>query len=123
MVYEPDAKDPLDMHYKLVWRVVKSLDCNLLVVTSQNIILCQEKRLQLYNFKGKKLREWVLDAVIRYIRVVGGPTGREVTTSCSTPFPFSTNKTNGTTKHKQTQSTSKQPHLSHTHTHTHTHTL
>jgi len=54
-----------------------SLQCNLLVVTSLNIILCQEKRLQLYNFKGRRVREWILEAVIRYIRVVGGPSGRE----------------------------------------------
>ena len=57
--------------------MVKQLDCNLLVVTSCHIILCQERKLQLFNFKGKKVREWVLEAIIRYIRVVGGPTGRE----------------------------------------------
>jgi intraflagellar transport protein 122 len=65
------------MHYRLKEKVLKKLDCNLLVVTSCHLILCQERRLQLYNFKGRKIREWLLEAVIRYIRVVGGPAGRE----------------------------------------------
>jgi hypothetical protein len=65
------------MHYRLKEKILKKLDCNLLVVTSQHIILCQEKKLQLYSFKGRKVREWVLEAVIRYIKVIGGPSGRE----------------------------------------------
>ena len=47
------------------------------VVTSLHIILCLDKKLQLMNFKGKKEREWVLDSGIRYIKVIGGPPGRE----------------------------------------------
>ena len=55
------------------------------VVTSQHVILCQEKKLQLYTFKGEKEREWVLESVIRYIKVVGGPSGKEV---MDVPFTF-----------------------------------
>jgi intraflagellar transport protein 122 len=77
LVYETVNQDPYDMHYRLKEKILKKLDCNLLVVTSNHIILCQEKRLQLYNFQGKRIREWVLEAIIRYIRVVGGPSGRE----------------------------------------------
>jgi intraflagellar transport protein 122 len=29
----------------------------------------QEKKLQLYSFEGVKEREWLLEAVIRYIKV------------------------------------------------------
>jgi intraflagellar transport protein 122 len=65
------------MHYKARWKVQRTLECNLLVVTSMHIILCQEKKLQLYNFKGEKEREWVLESLIRYIKVVGGPQNRE----------------------------------------------
>ncbi len=35
----------------------------------------QEKKLQLYSFDGVKEREWVLDSVIRYIKVRGGRRG------------------------------------------------
>ena len=77
LIYETSVDDAFDMHYKLREKVVRQLDCNLLVVTSQHLILCMERKLQLFNFKGKKVREWLLEAVIRYIRVVGGPTGRE----------------------------------------------
>lgn len=77
LIYETNPEDPNDMHYRLKEKIVKKLDCNLLVVTSEHIILCQEKRLQLYDFKGTKIREWILEAVIRYIRVAGGPQRRE----------------------------------------------
>mmetsp|Transcript_3049 Transcript_3049/g.4655 ORF Transcript_3049/g.4655 Transcript_3049/m.4655 type:complete len:1198 (+) Transcript_3049:84-3677(+) len=77
IIYELSHDDPYDMHYRVRERILKSLDCNLLVVTSLHIILCQEKKLQLYTFEGVKEREWVLDSVIRYIKVVGGPSGRE----------------------------------------------
>lgn len=35
---------------------MKKLECNLLVVTSMHIVLCQEKKLQLHNFVGVKQR-------------------------------------------------------------------
>ncbi|GAB5355532.1 hypothetical protein AAMO2058_000213600 [Amorphochlora amoebiformis] len=76
-IYEETDSDAYDMTYSLAKKVDKELECDLLVVTSQHLILCQESRLQLYDFFGEKVREWVLEAMIRYIRVVGGPQGRE----------------------------------------------
>ncbi len=76
LIYETEDSS-FDMNYKLAHKVNKALECNLLVVTAQHLILCHEKKLQLYDFKGEKVREWVLEALIRYIRVVGGPAGRE----------------------------------------------
>ncbi|CAM9228975.1 unnamed protein product, partial [Ascophyllum nodosum] len=48
-----------------------------LLVTWSNIILCEGNVLQLYDFAGIKIREWVLDAAICSARVGGGPAGGE----------------------------------------------
>ncbi|KIZ06021.1 hypothetical protein MNEG_1945 [Monoraphidium neglectum] len=71
------AVDDNDMQYRACAKINASWDCNLLVVASAHLVLCQDKQLQLYNFDGVKEREWSLDAVIRYIKVAGGPPKRE----------------------------------------------
>jgi len=70
-------QDEREMRFRLHSRIMKKFDCNLLVVTSSHIILCFEKSLQLYNFHGIKEREWSVDSLIRYIKVIGGPPLRE----------------------------------------------
>ena len=78
VVYElQDDANPLDMHYTVCDRIHERLECNLLVVTSSHLILCQERKLQMYDFYGRRQKEWVLESIIRYIKVVGGPSGRE----------------------------------------------
>ena len=59
------------------YRIHQSLPCNLLVVTTSHIILCQERKLQLLDFQGVMVREWILASVIRYIKVDGGKAGSE----------------------------------------------
>jgi len=53
------------------------VECSLLVVTSSNIILCLEQKLQMLGFNGDLVREWILESLIRYIKVIGGPEKRE----------------------------------------------
>ncbi|XP_069499548.1 intraflagellar transport protein 122 homolog isoform X1 [Ambystoma mexicanum] len=77
LIYELYSDDTSDMHYRVKEKIMKKFECNLLVVCSQNIILCQEKRLQCLSFNGLKEREWMMESLIRYIKVIGGPTGRE----------------------------------------------
>lgn len=39
--------------------------------------LVQEKRLQCMSFTSVREKEWVMESLIRYIKVIGGPPGRE----------------------------------------------
>ncbi|KAG9467612.1 hypothetical protein GDO78_014609 [Eleutherodactylus coqui] len=77
LIYELYSEDAADMHYRVKEKIIKKFECNLLVVCSQHVILCQEKRLQCLSFKGVKEREWMMESLIRYIKVIGGPPGRE----------------------------------------------
>ncbi|XP_050414597.2 intraflagellar transport protein 122 homolog [Patella vulgata] len=77
VIYELYSDDSADMHYRVKEKINKKLECNLLVVCSKHIILCQEKRLQCLSFQGIKEKEWIMESLIRYIKVIGGASGRE----------------------------------------------
>uniref|UniRef100_A0A1A8F5N9 Intraflagellar transport protein 122 homolog n=1 Tax=Nothobranchius korthausae TaxID=1143690 RepID=A0A1A8F5N9_9TELE len=76
-IYELYTDDSSDMRYRVKEKICRKFECNLLVVCSQHIILCQEKRLQCLSFTSIKEKEWVMESLIRYIKVIGGPPGRE----------------------------------------------
>ena len=97
------------MHYKIKEKLSMSLECNLLVVTTNNLILCLDKRLQSMSFNGDIEREWILDGAIFYIKVIGGPPGRECLTAglktghvmeiyLDNPFPSVLTKVDGIVK-------------------------
>ena len=65
------------MHYKVCSRIGQKFDCTLMVVGSNCVILCQKRRLQCINFQGKLEREWTVGSHICYVRLTGGPPGRE----------------------------------------------
>ncbi|XP_065343413.1 intraflagellar transport protein 122 homolog [Cloeon dipterum] len=77
IIYELYAGDSSGMHYRVKEKINQKLVCNLLVVCADHLVLCQERRLQCLNLQGAVVREWVMDSLIRYIKVVGGPPGRE----------------------------------------------
>ncbi|XP_077073746.1 intraflagellar transport protein 122 homolog isoform X2 [Siphateles boraxobius] len=77
LIYELHSDDSNDMHYRVKEKICRRFECNLLVVCSQHIILCQEKRLQCLSFTAVKEKEWLMESLIRYIKVIGGPAGRE----------------------------------------------
>ncbi|XP_075229721.1 intraflagellar transport protein Oseg1 isoform X2 [Lycorma delicatula] len=77
VIYELYSGEPTGMHYRVREKITNKLQCNLLVVCTDHLVLCQEKRIQSITFDGIKEREWVMDSLIRYIKVVGGPSGKE----------------------------------------------
>ncbi|XP_068600570.1 intraflagellar transport protein 122 homolog [Brachionichthys hirsutus] len=77
LIYELDSDDSSDMHYRVKEKLCRKFECNLLVVCSRHIILCQEKRLQCMAFTSVREKEWVMESLIRYIKVIGGSPGRE----------------------------------------------
>nr|XP_018910721.1 PREDICTED: intraflagellar transport protein 122 homolog [Bemisia tabaci] len=76
-IYELYLGEPENMRYRVKAKINKQLDCTLLVVCSEHLIVCQEKRIESLNFDGIIEREWLLDSLIRYIRVIGGAPGKE----------------------------------------------
>uniref|UniRef100_A0A3B5B9M3 Intraflagellar transport protein 122 homolog n=1 Tax=Stegastes partitus TaxID=144197 RepID=A0A3B5B9M3_9TELE len=77
LIYELFSDDSSDMKYHIKEKICRKFECNLLVVCSQHIILCQEKRLQCLSFTSVREKEWMMESLIRYIKVIGGPPGRE----------------------------------------------
>ena len=77
VIYELYSGDLADMHYRVKEKINQKVDCNLLVVCTNHLVLCHEKKLTCLNFLGQKEREWMMESLIRYIKVVGGPSERE----------------------------------------------
>lgn len=65
------------MKYKAYKKINKRIDCNLLFVVSQHLVLVFEMKIQLLTFSGILEREWVLDSPIKYVKTVSGPPKRE----------------------------------------------
>lgn len=77
VLYELNSAENQPMHYKCKEKIAKQFNCSLLVVCAQHLVLCQDKKLQSLDFNGELQREWIMDSFIRYIKVSGGPSGRE----------------------------------------------
>lgn len=65
------------MHYRAKEKITQKLDCSLLVVCTEHLVVCQEKKLQSMFFTGVNEKEWNFDSPIRYIKIIGGPPGKE----------------------------------------------
>lgn len=65
VLYELNSGENQPMHYRVKEKISKKFNCSLLVVCAQNLVLCQEKRLQSLDFNGDLQREWIMDSFIR----------------------------------------------------------
>jgi intraflagellar transport protein 122 len=77
IIYSVQADDPFDMKYKAHKKINKRIDCSNLFVTSQNLVLIFDKKIQLLAFTGILVREWIMEDSIRSVKVVSGPVKRE----------------------------------------------
>lgn len=77
VIYELYSKDSNDMHYRAKEKIAQKLDCSLLVIASNHLVICQEQTLQSVFFNGDKDKEWHFPSPIRYIKNFGGPPGKE----------------------------------------------
>jgi intraflagellar transport protein 122 len=77
IIYSVQPDDPFDMKYKAHKKINKRIDCKDLFVTSNNLVLVFEKKIQLLAFSDVLVREWVLESQIKYVKVVSGPPKRE----------------------------------------------
>ncbi|EGT35625.1 hypothetical protein CAEBREN_28014 [Caenorhabditis brenneri] len=57
--------------------IKKDLTFSLMVVTHGHLVVCNDEKLDCYDFKGVKKRSWNMKSVVRYLRVLGGPAHRE----------------------------------------------
>ncbi|MCO5559215.1 hypothetical protein L7F22_012810 [Adiantum nelumboides] len=77
VLYEIHEHGDVKDGYHFCSEIKGDFDCNLLVLTSEHLTLCQEASLQLYSLDGKKDKEWHLSSSVRYIKVCAGPCGGE----------------------------------------------
>lgn len=77
VIYELYSKDSNDMHYRAKEKIAQKLDCSLLVIASNHLIICQENSLESVFFNGDKDKQWHFPSPIRYIKNFGGPAGKE----------------------------------------------
>ncbi|XP_057655488.1 intraflagellar transport protein 122 homolog isoform X2 [Diorhabda carinulata] len=77
VIYELYSKDSNDMHYRAKEKITQRLECSLLVVCSEHLVICQEKTLLSMFFNGEKEKTWAFKSPIRYIKNIGGPPGKE----------------------------------------------
>lgn len=77
VVYELYSSDMNNMHYHVKEKIAQKLECNLLVICSEHLVVCNDMSLQSISFQGVKEREWSFDSSIRYIKIIGGPPNEE----------------------------------------------
>ncbi|KRX19215.1 Intraflagellar transport protein -like protein [Trichinella nelsoni] len=76
-IYECRMKSSSGMEYLKTQAIAKDFECSLLVLCSKYVVLCMDGILQSCTLSGYVERQWVLDSMIRYIKVVDGTADHE----------------------------------------------
>ena len=78
-VYESNPDEVMDMHFKARKErmAISDQQCDLMAVTSSHLLFCRANILELYSFDGQRQRIWQMEANVAFMKVQGGPDGRE----------------------------------------------
>jgi intraflagellar transport protein 122 len=98
-IYESSAEEALDMHFRLRKERIsigghqydtgknssaekqlaeeRDRAATAMVVTSVHLLFCRSDLLEVYGLDGQRIRVWRLDAPVTFMKVDGGPEGRE----------------------------------------------
>ena len=78
-VYESNAEEDMDMHFRARKErmTLSEKKCDLMVVSSQHLLFTVGHVIELYTFAGRREKVWYMEAPVNFIRVDGGPEGRE----------------------------------------------
>ncbi|RNA24904.1 intraflagellar transport 122-like protein [Brachionus plicatilis] len=75
------SRDLVKYHSKYFFVIMAIYDKDLIdfyIILCKIILLIKpEKKLECLNLKGEKIREWQMEYSVRYIKVIGGPVGKE----------------------------------------------
>lgn len=77
VVYELIYDEQGDMHYRVKEKISRAIECSFMVVTSSNILYCIDCRLEIISFEGDIVHKWTFDSQIKFVKVMGGPKGKE----------------------------------------------
>lgn len=88
LIYELYSDDSSDMYYRVKEKIVKKFECNLLVVCSDHIILCQVCALKWVHLDLKiavqiaGTKSWYLGEKLQWILLLDSPACSAVVTQC-----------------------------------------
>jgi intraflagellar transport protein 122 len=82
-IYESNADETMDMHFRLrrerimIASTERDRPSDLMVVTSLHLVMCRDNMMELYTLDGHRVRVWIFDEKISYVKVNGGLEGKE----------------------------------------------
>lgn len=77
VIFELSYDDDRNMRYEDIAQIRKRIDCSSIAIAEKAVIVSKDRRLTMYDFQGRKNREWVMESPIRFLKVAGGCSCRE----------------------------------------------